>query len=325
MSGTLLSIENLNVSFGPLQKPIQAVRGVSLTAERGECVGLVGESGSGKSVTAWAAAGLLGVDSRVEGRVWLDGQALDERTPEELRRLRGTKVAMIFQEPSRSFDPIMNLERTFWETFRAHDSSVTLEQARTRAAALLNEVHISDAADRLGSFPHQFSGGMLQRVMIALALANNPDLLICDEPTTALDVTVQAQILAVLKELQSQRGLSLIFISHDLETVAQVADRIMIMYGGLVMEQGRTADVLKRPAHPYTQALWSSRVRRGTHYKTDRLSLIGGAPPDPQQPEPGCPFAPRCSRVHDSCKTAIPAWTETNGRAFRCLFPWEAP
>ena len=320
----LLEVNGLKVSFGDRKKPVQAVRGVSLHLAKGECLGIVGESGSGKSVTVWAAAGLLGRDARSEGRVALEGRDLAALPPEERRALRGTKIAMIFQEPSRSFDPIMTLEKTFLETFRAHRPGTTREEARERAAALLGEVHIRDAETRLASFPHQFSGGMLQRVMIALSLANDPEILICDEPTTALDVTVQAQILALLKELQTKRGLSLIFISHDLATVAQMADRLLVLYGGLTMEEGSTAELLEAPAHPYTRALWDSRIPRGAHYTSARLKLIGGAPPDPQNPEPGCPFAPRCARAQDRCRSALPP-LEGSERSRRCWFPLEAP
>jgi oligopeptide/dipeptide ABC transporter ATP-binding protein len=166
---------------------------------------------------------------------------------------------------------------------------------------------------------------MLQRVMIALALAGDPEVLLCDEPTTALDVTIQAQILALLKELQTRRRLALVFISHDLETVAQVADRLLVLYGGLVLEEGRTADVLARPVHPYTRALWDSRVRRGSHYKTDPLVLIGGQPPDPRFPEPGCPFAPRCTRARPECAAGAPPLEREGERTHRCFFPLEAP
>jgi len=308
MAGSVLTVENLRVTFSTLPAPVQAVRGVSFHLDAGECLGIVGESGSGKSVTAWAAAGLLGKDARVEGTL-----------------VRNPRTSMIFQEPSRSFDPIMNLENTFLETFRVHDPKTTKAQSRDRAAALLAEVHIAGARERLGSFPHQFSGGMLQRVLIALALAGDPEVLLCDEPTTALDVTIQAQILALLKELQTRRRLALIFISHDLETVAQVADRLLVMYGGLVMEEGRTEDVLKAPTHPYTRALWQSRVRRGSHYKTQPLVLIGGQPPDPRFPEPGCPFAPRCVLAQPECSVGIPPLERVGDRTHRCFFPLGAP
>jgi len=308
MASPLLSLENLRVTFAAHPAPVQAVRGVSFHLNPGECLGIVGESGSGKSVTAWAAAGLLGKDARVEGTV-----------------VRNPRTSMIFQEPSRSFDPIMNLENTFWETFRVHDPQTTRAQARDRAATLLAEVHIAGARERLGSFPHQFSGGMLQRVMIALALAGDPEVLLCDEPTTALDVTIQAQILALLKELQVRRRLALVFISHDLETVAQVADRLLVLYGGLVLEEGPTAEVLKAPAHPYTRSLWQSRVRRGSHYTTDPLVLIGGQPPDPRFPEPGCPFAPRCGLAKPECAAGTPPLVTSAGRTHRCFFPLETP
>jgi len=299
----LLSVQDLRVTFGD----VHAVRGVSFQLNPGECLGIVGESGSGKSVSAWAAAGLLGKDAKIQGTI-----------------VRSPRTAMIFQEPSRSFDPIMNLENTFLETFRVHQPKTTRQEARQRATALLGEVHIAGASDRLGSFPHQFSGGMLQRVMIALALAGDPEVLLCDEPTTALDVTIQAQILALLKELQTKRHLALVFISHDLETVSQVADRLLVLYGGLVLEEGMTNEVLLHPAHPYTKALWDSRVHRGAHYKTHPLVLIGGQPPDPRIPEPGCPFAPRCSRAHPECRAGIPPLEAVGPRTRRCFFPLEA-
>jgi oligopeptide/dipeptide ABC transporter ATP-binding protein len=321
----LLSVEDLRVNFVSQKPPVQAVRGVSFQLEAGECLGIVGESGSGKSVTAWASAGLLGSDALREGRIILHGQDWAELSPDQRRSLRGTQVAMIFQEPSRSFDPIMTLEKTFWETLRAHRPETTRDEARVRATALLNEVHIADAESRLGSFPHQFSGGMLQRVMIALALANNPQVLLCDEPTTALDVTIQAQILALLNELRRRRGLSMVFISHDLETVAQVADRILVFYGGLVLEEAPTDSLLSHPRQPYTKGLWDSRVKRGSHYSTAPLTLIGGSPPDPQYPEPGCPFAPRCPRSQDRCRAELPPLEGAPGRRHRCWFPLEEP
>lgn len=322
----VLEIRDLTVTFASGSVPVQAVRGVSFSVARGEAVGIVGESGSGKSVTAWAAAGLLGSDALVDGSVRLDGQDLAELDALARRALRGPKIAMIFQEPSRSFDPIMTLEKTFLETFRAHKPETTREEGRQRSVALLEEVHIAEAETRLGSFPHQFSGGMLQRVMIALALANNPDILLCDEPTTALDVTIQAQILALLEELQARRGLSLVFISHDLETVAQISNRILVFYGGLILEEGATKALLESPRHPYTKALWHSRVKRGSHHSSDALVLIGGQPPDPQSPEPGCPFEPRCPRAQAKCREALPALSaESDGRRCRCWFPLEGP
>lgn len=321
-----LEVKDLRVTFSAGETAIQAVRGISFSVFRGEAVGIVGESGSGKSVTAWAAAGLLGNDATLEGTVLVDGVDLAGLDAEARRSLRGPKVAMIFQEPSRSFDPIMTLEKTFLETFRAHKPQTTKEEARRRAVSLLEEVHIADAEARLGSFPHQFSGGMLQRVMIALSLANDPEILLCDEPTTALDVTIQAQILGLLRELQLRRGLSLVFISHDLETVAEVSDRILVFYGGLIMEEGPKSSLLSDPRHPYTKALWDSRVKRGSHYSADALVLIGGQPPDPQIPEPGCPFAPRCSRVAGQCRTTLPGLTVVpGGRKRRCWFPLEGP
>lgn len=217
---------------------------------------------------------------------------------------------MIFQEPSRSFDPIYSIGKTFEETFRAKEPALPRAEARRRATRLLGEVHIPRAEERLANFPHQFSGGMLQRIMIALALANDPDILIADEPTTALDVTIQAQIVGLLEELKRRRGLSLIFISHDLRLVSRIADRILVMYGGLVFEFGETEEVLERPRSPYTRSLLDSVPEWGSHYAAKRLATIPGSVPDPVRPEPGCPFAPRCPLAQEACGEGVPPLVE---------------
>lgn len=329
----LLDVRGLEVSFQTGEGPLRAVRGVDYHVSQGECLGIVGESGSGKSVCVTAALGLLDRSALWRGAVAVGGRDLSELDEEAKRALRGKTISMIFQEPSRSFDPIYSIGKTFEETFRAKDRSMTPAQCRERAAKLLGEVHIPRAEERLRNFPHQFSGGMLQRIMIALALANDPEILVADEPTTALDVTIQAQIAALLKELQMRRRLALVFISHDLRLVGQVADRIMVMYGGLVLESGPSGEVLRRPRSPYTRALLESVPEWGRHYADVRLPTIVGTVPDPVKPEPGCPFAPRCSLVREECRTQIPPMTPVDispaagmpggagGGGYRCVVP----
>ena len=326
MAETVLEVRGLAVDFPSASGRLQAVRGVDFALQRGECLGIVGESGSGKSVSALAALGLLGRDARVEGSILLKGQEARGLGPGQLRALRGTFASMIFQEPSRSFDPIYNMARTFQETLRVKDPGLSKEECEARAVRLLTEVHIPRAEERLKNFPHQFSGGMLQRIMIALALANDPELLIADEPTTALDVTIQAEIVGLLNELRIQRQLSLIFISHNLALVGKISDRILVMYAGLVLEEGPTAAVLSAPRSPYTRALLDALPAWGSHYGREKLRTIPGSVPDPTHHEPGCPFAPRCPLVVERCLTAIPPLAR-NGRepdghgAYRCIFP----
>ncbi len=313
----LLEVRDLEVTLGSRTNPIQAVRGVSWGVLPGECLGIIGESGAGKSVSALAALGLL-PKAHLQGEVFLDGERLDQLSPAQMRSRR-VKTAMIFQEPSRSFDPITNFEATFRETLRAYNPGLGKQEARQRAHSLWKEVQLNQPETRLKSYPHQLSGGMLQRVMIALALANNPEVLICDEPTTALDVTVQRQILKLLAALKVSRSLAMVFISHDLALVSEIADRLVVMYGGLILESGPVGELLTSPASPYTQALWSSRILPGSHWTKDPLQVIPGLPPDPRQPLTGCPFAPRCSRADADC-TTLPPLTGLN-RQVRCHHP----
>ena len=332
----LYEVAELAVTFATDRGPLQAVRGVDLEIHAGAVLGLVGESGSGKSVTALALVRLLPPHARATAeRLRFRGQDVAAMRPADLRRLRGGHVGMIFQEPARSFDPLYSIERSLAETLRAHHPDLQSEAVRDRSVELLEEVGIPDAARRLASLPHQFSGGMLQRVMIAHALAAGPELLIADEPTTALDVTVQAQVVELLLRLRAARGLAILFISHDLALVSQVADRILVMYGGLVMEQGAAAMVLDEPRHPYTRALLEAHLELGVHYTDRPLRTIPGTVPDPLHPEPGCPFAPRCALAEARCARAIPPLVDESAESpaaadddtlrHRCLLPGAKP
>ena len=302
----LLSVENLHVTFTILRgiKPVQvyAVRGVSFGLNKGEILGLVGESGSGKSVTTSAIPGLFSGNAEASGHIYYDGIDLMSLGNEELRKYRGTKIALIFQEPGRSFDPLQNIGSVFWETFRNAEPEISREQSDEKAAQLLTEVGMPDPKGRLAAYPHQFSGGQLQRIGIALALAQNCQLLIADEPTTALDVTIQAQIVSLLLRLKKERGLSIIFISHTIQLVGQISDRIAVMYGGKVMESGTAEQIMKAPKHPYTRALVGALPEFGSHYTQKKMISIPGRVTDPAAPEPGCPFAPRCEFATERCR-----------------------
>jgi peptide/nickel transport system permease protein len=307
---------------------VQAVRGVSLTLAKGEALGIVGESGCGKSVTTQAIPGLLPASAHAVGEIFYDGVDLLGLSSKELRAYRGKKIGMIFQEPGRSFDPLQKMESVFFETFRNAQPGITKEESADKAAALLAEVGLPAGRDRLSNFPHQFSGGQLQRICIALALAQGCELLIADEPTTALDVTIQKQIMDLLKQLRLTRKLSIIFISHDIALVADMCDRIMVMYGGLVMETASSAVICTAAKHPYTQALLAASPRFGSHYTTERLAVIPGRVSDPATPEPGCPFKPRCAAAHAECPAGIPplvracAPADTDGvHEYRCILP----
>lgn len=303
---SFLTVQNLFVTFdittGNKNIQIQAVRGVTFSMKRGEILGIVGESGSGKSVSTTAISGLLPGNAFVEGRIFFKGIELTSLSQDQFRELRGRKIGCIFQEPGRSFDPLQSIGNVFAETFRNSEPELSKEECKKRAVELLNEVGLPDAEKRLKNFPHQFSGGQLQRISIALSLAQGCDLLIADEPTTALDVTIQAQIVELLADLRNKRGLSIIFISHNIDLVASLCDNIIVMYGGLIMEKGTSAQIIKNPRHPYTKALLASTPKFGSHYTEQELSSIPGRVTDPASPETGCPFAPRCSFKKDECE-----------------------
>lgn len=301
----LLVVQDLRVGFESLDQKAgltRAVRGISYYVKRGEILGIVGESGSGKSVSTTAIPGLLPANARVSGKIFFDGTELTALSQKELRPYRGKRIALILQEPGRSFDPLQNIGSVFFELYRNTEPKISRKESDIRAAKILGEVGLPDPQKRLRNYPHQFSGGQLQRIGIALALAQNAELLIADEPTTALDVTIQAQIVSLLLDLKKKRGLSIIFISHNIDLVAQISDRMIVMYGGKIMEQGSAADVSQRPKNPYTQALLEALPKFGTSYTERKLLSIPGSVVDSKNPPPGCPFEPRCSFAKAECK-----------------------
>lgn len=305
-SRDFLSVENLHVTFdlfrGKKSIKIFAVRGISYKMDRGEILGIVGESGSGKSVSSTAIPGLHGENATVEGKIFFEGTELTSLDKKQLRQFRGKKIGYIFQEPGRSFDPLQNIGSVFEETLRNSNPEITGEECEAKTIELLKEVGLPNPEKRLKNFPHQFSGGQLQRISIALSLAQNCDLLIADEPTTALDVTIQAQIVELLADLRKTRKLSIIFISHNIDLVASLCDRIIVMYGGLIMETGPSKEIIENPRHPYTKALLASSPKFGTSYRNHELHPISGRVTDPAKPEAGCPFAPRCSLASEKCR-----------------------
>jgi oligopeptide/dipeptide ABC transporter ATP-binding protein len=323
VSDTFLSVRDLSVSFSVLRGnvaiSVRAVRGVSFALAKGEVLGIVGESGSGKSVSTQALPALLPRNALVTGSILYQGKELLGLDIESLRAYRGKKIGMIFQEPGRSYDPLQNMESVFFETLKNNNAAITREEAAQKAAALLAETGLENGRERLLNFPHQFSGGQLQRIGIALALAQECELLIADEPTTALDVTIQKQIVELLKHLRETRQISIIFISHNIDLVADISDRVMVMYGGLEMEAGPAAAITSAPLHPYTRALLAASPRFGSHYSRERLLSIPGKVTDPANPEPGCPFAPRCPQATEDCTKGIPPLVALPAaRALRC-------
>lgn len=326
MSDTLLSVQGLQVLFTTHAGKVQAVRGVDFDVAAGEALGIVGESGSGKSVTVMSITRLLPDNGRiVAGNVVFKGRELTAASRRELKQIRGRHIAMIFQDPMSSLNPLISVGEQVREMIALH-TSISRNESRNKVLELFEHVKIPDPVKRYGSFPHEFSGGMRQRIMIAMALACSPDLVIADEPTTALDVTIQAQILNLLAQLQKELGMSVIFITHDLGVVAGLCDRILVMYGGLVMEQGTARDIFHRPAHPYTQGLLHS-VPRLDQDKSRRLSPIPGSPPDMLSPPPGCPFAPRCAHARQVCAQLPPPFFHLSlQHSSRCwLLSPEAP
>lgn len=322
MTETLLDIKDLSVSFRTDRGHVQAVDSVSLHVDAGETLAIVGESGSGKSVTALSILGLIGDSGRIErGTIKFNGRSLPELSDVEMRAIRGNRIAMIFQEPMSSLNPVLTIGAQVAEPVQIH-SGATKKEALIQAAELLSRVAIPDAAHRLKDYPHNFSGGMRQRVMIAIALACQPNLIIADEPTTALDVTVQAQILSLLKDVTREADSGLILITHDLGVVARYADRVAVMYAGRIVEMASAKDLYKNPQHPYTIGLMES-IPGLEGAIGNRLTSIKGQPPDLGQLPPGCAFAPRCKYVQNRCNDAKPDLESVAKDHLRACFGYE--
>ena len=302
-----LRIDGLKVRYGVDGASLAAVRDVSLQVSAGECLGIVGESGSGKSQVFLAALGLLTSSARIEGSVRFDGEELLGLSAAALNRIRGAKLSMVFQDPMTSLTPHMRIGVQLAEV-RVHHASATWREAERRALEMLERVRVPDAPRRMRAYPHELSGGMRQRVMIAMSLMCEPRLVIADEPTSALDVTVQAQILALLRDVRAQFGTSIVLISHDLGVVAGIAERIVVMYAGRVVESAPMRELLRTPRHPYT-ALLTECAPSLHRARLDRMPCLKGQPPDATAPEIGCAFAPRCPRASDRCREQRPPLT----------------
>ncbi|UPV75703.1 ABC transporter ATP-binding protein [Halorussus limi] len=310
----LLSVDNLQTAFFTDKEVIRAVDGVSFDIHRGETVGIVGESGSGKSVTARSIMGLVDSPGRVlEGSsIRFDGEELTEKTEKQYRNLRGSDIAMVFQDPLTSLNPVYTVGNQIKEALRLHQN-LRGSAATEEAIELLEAVGIPDAARRVREYPHEFSGGMRQRAVIAMALACDPELLICDEPTTALDVTIQAQILELLEELQEERNLAIMFITHDMGVIAETSDRVNVMYAGEIIESAPVEDLYENPRHPYTEGLLQSIP--GNQPGAERLSTIEGDVPTPNEPASYCRFEPRCPKAFEECTKVHPASVEVNAES----------
>ena len=315
----LLDVRNLRTSFFTHAGEVKAIRDVSFTVGQGEIVGIVGESGSGKSVTSLSIMGLLQDPGKVVGgQILFDGQDRRKKNPSEMRYVRGAQIAMVCQDPMTALDPRFTVGDQIVETVREHQK-VSKDQAHARAVEMLSLVGIPSPEQRMKQYPHEFSGGMRQRAMIAMALSCRPRLLIADEPTTALDVTVQAQVLELLKSLNAEMGMSTILITHDLACVASTCSKVLVMYGGQLMETGSDRDVFYRPRHPYTMGLLNSIPRRSVEAGKRRLVPIQGTPPDLLNPPTGCPFYPRCPFAMKICASReVPFFEVGEGHLAKC-------
>jgi peptide/nickel transport system ATP-binding protein len=310
-------VDNLNVRFARDGHVVKAVNGVSFSLARGEVLTVIGESGSGKSVMLRTLLGLNPPYANVDGKVAIKGTDISTLSPDARSAMRGRDISMIFQEPATAFDPVYTIGQQIAETIVRHEAT-TMEAAMNRARHLLDLVAIPSAERRLRNFPHEMSGGMRQRAMIALALACNPSVLLADEPTTALDATVQIQLLVLLRKLQRELNMALIFVTHDMGVAAEISDRVAVMYAGRMVEQGTAEDVLLDPAHPYTRGLLDSTVNAGMRGK--RLQTIPGSPPDLRNLPSGCSFAPRCARFVPQCLSEEPMTRPVgSGHSAACL------
>jgi peptide/nickel transport system ATP-binding protein len=312
-----VEVADLAVRFRQRERTIHAVNGVSFRLARGEVLGILGESGCGKSVTLRALMRLLPANCEIDGRVVINGENVTAAPAARLEELRGGTIAMIFQEPAAALDPVFTIGEQITETILRH-AAVSRHQAGQRALELFERVQIPSARRRLASYPHEMSGGMRQRAMIALALSCNPSVLLADEPTTALDVTVQIQILLLLRELQREFGMAVIFVTHDVGAAVEVSDRLAVMYAGRFVETGSIRDVLRRRAHPYTEGLLAANLHGAE--RGARLITIPGSPPNLAALPQGCDFAPRCTHVLDGCRKTDPPPTSCgDGHIARCL------
>ena len=325
MARKLLSVRDLKTSFFTHVGEVKAVRGISFDVNEGEVLGIVGESGSGKSVTSLSIMGLLQYPGRVvDGEILLNGEDILTYSKDQMRKVRGKEIAMIFQDPMTSLNPVYTIGNQVMEMILEHEK-MSRREARARAIEMLKLVGIPAAEKRIDSYPHEFSGGMRQRVMIALALSCNPKLLIADEPTTALDVTIQAQILSLIKSLNKQFGMTTMLITHDLGVVATVCDKVAVMYGGLIMEYGTVDEIFYHPRHPYTMGLLGS-IPHVDGGEKRRLIPIDGTPPDLINPPKGCPFSTRCKYCMNVCtREQPPYFAEDKHRTMCWMLDVDAP
>ena len=313
----LLEVKDLKTYFYTDEGVVKSVDGVSFSVDKGETLGVVGESGCGKSITSMSIMQLIGKPGKiVNGEIDFKGENLLNKDKEEMRKIRGKEIAMIFQEPMTSLNPVYTVGQQIMEAVLIHED-MTKEQARERAIQMLDLVKIPDAEKRLNSYPHEFSGGMRQRVMIAMALSCNPEFLICDEPTTALDVTIQAQILNLINELKEKTGTAVMMITHDLGVIAEVADNVMVMYAGQVVEYTDVDTVFEKPLYPYTQGLISCIPKLGG--QEEKLSTIKGMVPSFNDMPEGCLFCPRCEYAKDICRKERPELVDLDGHQVRCF------
>ncbi|WP_028830301.1 ABC transporter ATP-binding protein [Proteocatella sphenisci] len=312
MSEKMLEVKGMRTSFFTHVGEVKAIRGVDFYLDKGEAVGIVGESGSGKSVTSLSVMKLLQFPGKLTGgEVLFDGEDLAMKTDKEMQAIRGNEISMIFQDPMTSLNPVFTIGNQIIEAIIKHQK-LNKHQAKEKAIDMLRLVGIPSPEKRIDQYPHEFSGGMRQRAMIAMALSCEPKLLIADEPTTALDVTIQAQILELMKDLKDRLNTSIILITHDLGVVADVCSRIIVMYGGLIMEEGTSEEIFYEPKHPYTLGLMKSIPKVSDKENKERLIPIDGTPPDLLKPPAGCPFAPRCEYAMKVCMTQMPEYTKTS-------------
>lgn len=322
MKEKLLEIKDEYLSFFTPAGEVKALNGVSFSLEEGEVLGIVGESGSGKSVTAYSIMGLTAFPGKlVSGTIRFNGHQVDEMTEKDFRKMRGNEVSIIFQDPMTSLNPVYTIGNQIEEVIKLHTDK-TASEARERARELLELVGINEPDKRLKQYPHELSGGMRQRVMIAIALACEPKLLIADEPTTALDVTIQAQILELMQELREKLGMSIIMITHDLGVVASMCERIAVMYAGHIVEYGTTDEIFYKPGHEYTKGLINS-IPKLTAQETERLVPIEGQPVDLMNPPAGCPFAPRCDKCMKICLSKMPPKTQLSETHYSHCWLWQ--